>query len=437
VVLDLFTADFSILTGADLYTAIVDFTRCNLPPEERTQEGYTVDFKEKWSERSLRVIAAFANTFGGIVVVGVSEDKGRANEIVGEQSKGELKTRLAAAIAASITPTPSFDIGECEVPGATERRLCVIRVRPTNRIHFLTTKDAPVYVRNEDQALPARAAELRSLIIRDRDLGHSGPRVIDQNRIFQLLPITKRRSADAGQKAAQGRIAADSVLRVWIAPEQKCKLSLDYNTELIFRDIVFKTFPKDSFAEDSTWNSSEDTIRQKSFCRIDYAHLDRDLESKWLFTDTGEFGYASVLSLDLPVGKSLWSLPDLTVELIASIRAAHAVLTNIGYLGEAQIDIWANPGAGELYVERGGLPFLRHSSCGVNATSGPLLQQMIPKGLKQQAARSATASVSSNFHTRTECIAALVADLLNQFLRDLGCGAVLAQLREHAKAMGG
>jgi hypothetical protein len=93
----------------------------------------------------------------------VSEEKGKAKDIIGEESKGELKTRFAAAIAAAITPTPTFDLAECEMPGSTNRRLCVIRVRPSNRIHYLTTKDAPapVYVRNEDQAIPARAAELK------------------------------------------------------------------------------------------------------------------------------------------------------------------------------------------------------------------------------------------------------------------------------------
>ena len=429
---DLFSADYSRLADSDIYTAIAEFTRQNLLPNDRAQEGYTVDFKEKWSERALRVVAAFANTFGGIIIIGVSEDGGRAKDLVGENSKGELKTRLASSIAASISPTPNFEIAECSLTNQPDRRLAVIRVRPSNRIHFLTTKDSPVYVRNEDQAIPARAAELRNLIQRERDAENSSARFLDQSRLINLLPITKDQKADEseGQSGSSQRIAAASFVRLWVIPDQTCNVALDYDTELTFRDIVFKTFPPDSFLEDSTWDSSEEMVRDRSFVRIDYAHVQRDLESKWALTSNMEFGYATLLAEDYPPGGPLWSLSDLTIELLAAIRTAHLLLAKLGYLGDASVYLSADPASGRLYEELGALPFIRHTS-GNRQPPAIRWRAIVPKPPSSSVKREVNCFVPSNFYTRTEQLETLVADLLNQLLRDLGYGAVLGKLREY------
>lgn len=230
------------------------------------------------------------------------------------------------------------------------------------------------------------------------------------------------------------RMAADSVLRVWIVPDQTCRVPLDYDTELTFRDTVFKRFPRDSFAEDLDWTSSEEINRDSTFVRINYAHVQRDLQSKWAFTSSGEFGYATVLSEEFPPLGTLWSLSDFTIQLIAAIRSAHALLANVGYLGEAHLYVSANPGDGELFVERGALPFIRHSSA---RPFPPAVswREIVPKPPAQTAKRSVLSIVPSNFHSRTEAIHTLVADLLNQFLRDLGYGAVLSKLREYAASI--
>lgn len=222
--IDLFGSDYSRLTDSGLYTAIEEFTRLNLRQSDRTQEGYTVDFKEKWSDNALRVVAAFANTFGGVVLIGVSEDGGRAKDLVGEESKGEIKTRLASSIAANISPTPSFEIAECILPTQPDRRLAVIRIRSNNKIHFLTAKNAPapVYVRNEDEAVPARASELRNLIERQRSAENSSAQYIDTGRLLNLLPITKAQQSWGRKEQPEPpqRIAAPSVLRLGSFPRR-------------------------------------------------------------------------------------------------------------------------------------------------------------------------------------------------------------------------
>jgi Putative DNA-binding domain len=435
---DLFSADYSRLTDSDLYAAIEEFTRQTLPQSDRTQEGYTVDFKEKWGDNALRVVAAFANTFGGAILIGVSEDGGRAKDLVGEESKGEIKTRLASSIATNISPTPSFEIAECTLPTQPDRRLAVIRVRSTNRIHFLTAKNAPapVYIRNEDEAVPARAPELRNLIERERNADNSSVQYIDTARLLNLLPITKAQQSwgSKDQSEPSQRIAAPSVLSLWVIPDQIWRVPLDYDTELTFRNIVFRTFPKDSFLGDSRWDSSEEMIRDRNFARIDYAHLQRDLQSKWVFTNMGEFGYATILAEDYPPGGPLWSLSDLTIELIAAVTTAHSLLTQVGYLGDASVHFFANPGQGRLHQEAGKLPFIRHTS---ENRQPPAIQsrEVVPKSPNSLVQRDVSCFSPSNFQTRTERLDTLIADLLNQLLRGLGYGAVLTKLREYVASI--
>src|SRR5260370_20439228 len=108
---DLYKDDLGAISDSDLYAAVEVFTRVTSPTTDRTQEGYLLDFKGDWSASALRTVAAFANTFGGLLLVGVSEKDGRADQLVGIAiGRGDLKTTIASAIASNISPTPPYEI---------------------------------------------------------------------------------------------------------------------------------------------------------------------------------------------------------------------------------------------------------------------------------------------------------------------------------------
>jgi Putative DNA-binding domain len=431
--IDLYNADFSTISGTDLLNAIRAFTRIDLPPDDRAPEGYIVDFKEKWTNRALHVIAGFANTFGGIIIIGVSEEKGKAKEIVGEESATELKTRFAGSISANITPSPLYDIAECETPGDKNRRLCVIRVRPANRIHFLTAKgESPVYVRNEDQAIPARAAELQSLIARDRISPTSSTLMqAASEAVIELLPIYRPRPGNPALSASEILVHENSVLRISIVPEQRSTFSLDYHIERLFEDIVGETFPQDSFRGDQNGDSDRKLVRKNAYFRIDDKHLGRGMESKWLITNNRDFGYATQFSVDIGNVKRIWSLPDFALQLAASIRTSHSMLEKTGYLGEARVEIWVAPVNSELSIESGTMPFVRYASG--TRIPWPLVIPAMPHEPNYQGGAFFKATVSTNFNTRTEELSATVADLLNQVLRDMHYGADLNQLKQYTR----
>ena len=81
--IDLYRDDLNRASRNELYDAIAAFIRLDEPPDQRPREGYLLDFKQEWGEKGLRTVAAFANTFGGLLIVGISEKEGRPEAVVG------------------------------------------------------------------------------------------------------------------------------------------------------------------------------------------------------------------------------------------------------------------------------------------------------------------------------------------------------------------
>ena len=75
---------------------ILEYTCINLTADQRPREGYLLDFKAELTDNVLKTVTAFANTFGGLLFLGIADDKdGRPEKIAGIEYQGELKTRVA------------------------------------------------------------------------------------------------------------------------------------------------------------------------------------------------------------------------------------------------------------------------------------------------------------------------------------------------------
>src|SRR3979490_2834406 len=80
---DLYHVNLQSVPGISLYRLIHEFTSMERPSGDRPREGYLLDYKEDVSDRFLRSVAAFANTFGGLLIVGVTEKDGRPDKLAG------------------------------------------------------------------------------------------------------------------------------------------------------------------------------------------------------------------------------------------------------------------------------------------------------------------------------------------------------------------
>jgi hypothetical protein len=442
--IDFYKDDLTAPDDKDLYAAIEIFARMNLPQAERTQEGYLLDFKAIWSDTALKAVAAFANTFGGILVLGISDKDGRADEIVGIPSqRHELKTRIASMIASNISPTPSYEIRDVAFPDGSGRHLCVVRVRKGNHLHLLTKKGAdPVYVRNENESIPADSARLQALLATrvaaspaDRpDTAHSA--IFSQFLyVTQVQPVPDGVTLPAGFEPQRTR--SGTFLQVQLTPEEPQVVRLDLAIEQEFRLVVLKSYPEiaDNIHDPSLHlRASVDEFRLKDWYQLNYRETLRDHEMGWGIDSSGSVYFVTQVRCKVQEkGKEMevWSLADLITNLDCTIEAAHRLWSFLNYPGEAHVlaELRVEP---LPLLERAGSFQVGYSSCFYEKASPRkrakvLTTDQLTKSAKHGA--RAIAAIDLTYAMRHGNRPEAVAILTNQILRDLGYSANLDDLR--------
>ncbi len=79
-------------------------------PKINAAESPTLEFKRQWTDRALEDLAAFANTDGGTLLLGIRDD----GEIVGTRADDQELQRIANLIAAHLEITPSIQVLEMQ-----------------------------------------------------------------------------------------------------------------------------------------------------------------------------------------------------------------------------------------------------------------------------------------------------------------------------------
>jgi len=420
---DLHSISFGSISDHELFSAIGDFVGSSLPPGDRQQETYVVDFKQEWGEKALRVVAGFANTFGGVIVVGVSENAGRADEIIGVQSNKEIMTQIASSISSNITPTPDYDIAECAIPSDPGKRLAVIRVRPRNRIHFLLKGDRPVYIRNQDQAIPAPVAELRALIDREQSDAKGSQMSVDP---FSPLPadfkITRARDAGTIQERMRNRTDAQSFMKIVIWPSKTLAVSLDYSFEEHFKNLVASNFTK--FQEAVFGGvATESDFRSRNAYLYKIYHHSLDHEAKWAILSSSVIGFAC--SIGIPLPRLSWSLPDVAANIATTLALGNSLLTAEGFYGEIDIFVNVEPGGGVILTEGPGFTSLQRKD--YYPHPWPIV---IPQYKESPVHLKGSIGERLDFSQRFNNSKDPLARMLNQLLRDMGYAADLKALRQ-------
>jgi hypothetical protein len=166
--MDLFYADLDSIS----FAGVEDFLAINAPIEQRPPEGLRIDYKLMEPNDLSDTVAAFANTYGGLIFIGVDSRRTQHNfpislpgyNFVG----GDVKARIAGKILSQVTPRPEFNVGVAPHPTQSGSAVAVVRVAPGvwPPYEFNASNTVRIPVRIADTTRQATLREIEQLIQR-------------------------------------------------------------------------------------------------------------------------------------------------------------------------------------------------------------------------------------------------------------------------------
>jgi hypothetical protein len=431
--IDLFTDDLGAATNDELYSAIESFAKANV------NEGWRHDFTLEWCDSALKKVAAFANTFGGVLLVGVKKQKtDLVCELRGVDSPSEYKTRIASSIAANISPTPSYDVYECRAAADPNKRFCVVRVKAGKALHLVTKKGLdPVYVRNEDEARRADATQLRRLIDREREAAASVQNASERaQRLAQALVVYREyENGNPATWSYSRRQKSDTFLRLVLLPTEVTSMALERSDENRLVSFVNELYPRvRNLVGRNEANDAEN--RGADFYEYVWYHKHLDYEGRWRVTGDGAVGHATQMAYRGPK-KGVWSAVDLAVYIILSLRLGMQWWKAIRYFGEG--DLFAQLSVGGLGLARGDAsgtfvscfdPRYEPTSRGARGSIRP--DAILVSGRPRV---RADAEIKLTYFTATEDLPRLTTSLLNLLVRSLGHAAIWGPLEDSVRLL--
>jgi len=125
---DLFTENLDLVSFSDVEEFLGMNSRIQVRPTEGTRLDYKVDDSGDWVD----AVAAFANTSGGLLFLGVQSDQRQNNAPVAlpgiEFAGGDIKARLTAKLVSQISPRPEFQMAATPLANDPKRFVVVMRV---------------------------------------------------------------------------------------------------------------------------------------------------------------------------------------------------------------------------------------------------------------------------------------------------------------------
>ncbi|MDR3626336.1 MAG: ATP-binding protein [Ignavibacteriaceae bacterium] len=194
---------------------------------ERIAENSALDYKEGFPSNLEKTIAAFANTLGGIILIGIKEDKENKPTfpIEGINFEKGLEERVLNIILTNITPPLFPEIKVCPNEDST-KALILIRVPQSHQTPHAINKNTKVYFRTGNLSNPEDLANVNKI------LWMSENRKLSENLREDLISRAESRFKKIFEGKRLNAIKNDPLIKDY---DKYCQLTL----------IISPVYPKD------------------------------------------------------------------------------------------------------------------------------------------------------------------------------------------------
>lgn len=163
----------------------------NLPELLRQKEGEQLDYKQRITslEKIAKTLCAFANTHGGVLLVGIKDD----HSITGVDPEEE-KFMLQQAAEQFCQPEVALHFMEME--DDEERTVLLVQINESNqKPHKCRNKQGvwQVYVRHQDKSIPAGKQLVKQLVQQfPAEVAVSAPLTKHERSVLEYIDIHQR-----------------------------------------------------------------------------------------------------------------------------------------------------------------------------------------------------------------------------------------------------
>ena len=285
------------LFAADLdreltYELVEQFLRLGDPEQDRPQESPLLDYKETVPADLGDVVCAFANTYGGLVMLGVKEKQGHPlaipEAIIGiSAGPGEIRQKIVNMILSSVQPRPRFSVGIVALPATEGKFVAVVRVEEGEETPYMWVGRNRISVRVEDSNRAASLEQVKDLVARGgrASIGASQSALLAGDMfVMERSPTGEVRSGSSHQV-------------VWV-PNRPISIRLDRRTERDFVGLIrgyFKGDVKEAPHLDVATRTAAHTD-------VEARNPERDYHRKWRLMGNGIVGFISKIGYLIPEG---------------------------------------------------------------------------------------------------------------------------------------